>query len=153
MISPSSVCLNSSGIVRILLSCELVRLEFAVLVIFGFRLGSKLPCLFSFLFYFLVRFCFSRTPCRFFSSFLSRRRRAVSYLLLFFSFSRTLKFLIINVETNRKGSTGWKSCPIIVQYMSGCIAILRRPCCPPPDYDWLVDTFAWILRWISRMIL
>ena len=98
--------MNSSGIVRILLSCELVRLEFAVLVIFGFRLGSKLPCLFSFLFYFLVRFCFSRTPCRFFSSFLSRRRRAVSYLLLFFSFSRTLKLLIINVETNRESSTG-----------------------------------------------
>ena len=59
MISPSSVCLNSSGIVRILFSRELARLEFAVRIIFVFRLGSKLPCLFPFLFYFLVPF-FSR---------------------------------------------------------------------------------------------
>ena len=58
MISPSSVCLNSSGIVRILLSCELSRIEFSVLVVFVFRLGSKLLCLFPYLFYFLVRFHF-----------------------------------------------------------------------------------------------
>ena len=47
-ISPSSVCLNVSAITRILFSCVLARLEFSVLVIFGFRLGSKLPCLFPF---------------------------------------------------------------------------------------------------------
>ena len=91
MISPSLVCLNSSWIVRILLSCELARLEFSVLVIFDFRLGSKLPCLFPFLFYFLVRFRFLRTPCRFFSSFLSRGRLSVSFLVLYclFRFLRT----------------------------------------------------------------
>ena len=61
MILPSSVCLNYSGVVRILLSCELDRLEFSVLVIFVFRLGSKLPCLFPFLLYFLVPFHISRT--------------------------------------------------------------------------------------------
>ena len=61
--------MNSYGIVRILLSCELTRLEFAVLVLFDFRLGSKLPCLFPFLFYFLVRFRFLRTSFRFFSCF------------------------------------------------------------------------------------
>ena len=61
MISPSSLCLNSSVIVRILFSCELARFGFAVLVIFIFRLGSKLPCLFLFLFYFLVPFRFLRT--------------------------------------------------------------------------------------------
>ena len=64
--------LEFSGIVRILFSCVLARLEFAVLVIFIFRLGSKLPCLFPFLFYFLVYpvpFRFSWTPCRFFSCF------------------------------------------------------------------------------------
>ena len=54
MISPSLVCLNSSGIVRIFFSCELDRLEFAVLFIFVFRLSSKLPCLFLF-------FLFSRS--------------------------------------------------------------------------------------------
>ena len=69
MISPSSVCLNSSGIVRILFSCELAWLEFAVLVIFVFRLGSKLPCLFPFLFYFLVPFHFSRMLCCFYYCF------------------------------------------------------------------------------------
>ena len=79
LISPSSVCLISSGIVRILLSCELAWLELALLIIFDFRLGSKLPCLFPFLFYFLVRFRFLRTPFRFFSSFLSRRSLSVSY--------------------------------------------------------------------------
>ena len=36
MISPSFMCLNSSGIVRILLPCGLARLKFAVLVIFDF---------------------------------------------------------------------------------------------------------------------
>ena len=51
LISPILVHLSSSEIVRILFSCELARLRFAVLVIFGFRLGSKLPCLFLFLFY------------------------------------------------------------------------------------------------------
>ena len=71
-ISLSSVCSNVSGIVRILFSCVLDWLEFAVLVIFVFRLGSKLPCLFSLLFYCLVDpvpFCFLQTPCRFFSCF------------------------------------------------------------------------------------
>ena len=34
MISPSFVCLNSSGIVRILFSCELDWIEFAVLCLF-----------------------------------------------------------------------------------------------------------------------
>ena len=70
MISPSSVCLNSSGIVIILLSCELARLEFAVLVIFDFRLCSKLPCLFLFLLYFSFVF-------------VSRGRQDVSFLVLF----------------------------------------------------------------------
>ena len=69
MISPSLLCLNSSGIVRILFSCELARFKFAVLVIFVFRLGSKLPCLFPFLFYFLIPFRFLPTPCSFFSCF------------------------------------------------------------------------------------
>ena len=81
LISTRSVCLNSSGIVRLLLSCELARLEFSVLVILDFWLGSKLPCLFPCLFYFLVRFRFLRTPCCFFSCFVSRGR--VSFLLLF----------------------------------------------------------------------
>ena len=67
MISQSSVCLNSSGVVRILFSCKLAWLEFSVLVVFNFRLGPKFQCLFLFLFYSLVRFRFSRTPCRFFS--------------------------------------------------------------------------------------
>ena len=83
MISPSLVCLNSYGIVRILLSCELARLKFALLVIFYFRLGSKLPFLFPFLLYFLIRFHFSRTLCRFFSYFVSRGRWAVSFIVLF----------------------------------------------------------------------
>ena len=61
----------SSGIVRVLLSCELAWLEFALLVIFDFRLGSKLPCLFPFLFYFLI-------PFRIFCGL-----RAVSFLVLF----------------------------------------------------------------------
>ena len=83
MISPILVCLNSSGIVRILLSCELAWLKLALLVIFDFILGSKLPCLFPFLFYFLVHFHFSRTPFCFFSSFISRGRRSVSSLFMF----------------------------------------------------------------------
>ena len=70
MISPSSVCLNSSGLVRILFSCELALFGFSVLVIFVFRLGSKLPCLFPFLLYVLVPFRFLRI-C------------AVSFLVLF----------------------------------------------------------------------
>ena len=72
-ISLSSVCSNVSGIVRILFSCVLDRLEFAVLVIFVFRLGSKLPCLFSF--YSIVLWI----PCLF----VSCRHRAVSFLVLF----------------------------------------------------------------------
>ena len=47
MISPSLVCLNSSGIFRILFSYEMACLKFTVLVISVFRLGSKLPCLFT----------------------------------------------------------------------------------------------------------
>ena len=81
MISPSSVWLNSSGIIRILLSCELDRLEFSVIVIFDFRLGSKFSWLFPFLFYFLVRFHYSWTLCCFFSSCLSRGRRAIYFLV------------------------------------------------------------------------
>ena len=72
MISPSSVCLNISEIARILFSCELARLKFAVLVIFVFRIGSKFLCLFLFLFYSLVDpvpFRFLMTPCRLFSCF------------------------------------------------------------------------------------
>ena len=38
--------------------------------------------------------------------FVSRGRRAVSYHLFFFSFSRTVKPLIINRETNRQSSMG-----------------------------------------------
>ena len=82
MISSNSVCLNSFGIVKILPSCGLARLEFAVLVIFDFRLGSKLPVhisvfiLFSRSFLFLADavlffffFCFLRTLCCFCSCF------------------------------------------------------------------------------------
>ena len=97
LISLTSVCLISSGIVKILLSCELVWLKLALLVIFDFRLGSKLPCLFPFLFYFLVRFRFLRTPCRFCSSFLSRvscGRRAVSVLLFFLADALPFLFLL-----------------------------------------------------------
>ena len=53
MISPSSVCLNSSGIVIILLSCELARLEFAVLVIF--ILDFARSCRACFCFYYISR--------------------------------------------------------------------------------------------------
>ena len=95
MISPSSVWLNSSGIVRILLSCGLARLKFAVLVIFDFRLGWKFPCLFPFLFCFIVHFCFSRTPYRFFSCFLSRGRLSVYFPVLYglIRFNVTWSFL------------------------------------------------------------
>ena len=58
--------LEFSGILRILFSCVLARLEFAMLVIIFFRLGLKFPRLFPFLFYFLVNplpFRFSHTPC------------------------------------------------------------------------------------------
>ena len=61
ILSPRSVCLNSSGLVRIRISCELALFEFSVLVMIVFRLGSKLPCLFPFLLYFLVPFHISRT--------------------------------------------------------------------------------------------
>ena len=98
MISPSLVCLNYleivvdftkfggldlSGIVRILLSCELAWLKFAVLVIFDFRLVSKLTCLFLFLLYIFVRFRFSQTPCGLFYCFVYHGSRAVSFLVLF----------------------------------------------------------------------
>ena len=106
-VSPSSVCLNyldddftEFGVLELFWdrqNCELARLEFAVLVIFVFRLGSKLPCLFPFLFHFLVRFRFSRTPCRFFSSFLSRGRRAVSILLFFLADAVPFLFLFCTV--------------------------------------------------------
>ena len=70
-IPPSSVCLNFSGILRILFSCVLARLKFPALVIFVFRLGSKLPFLFRFFSFFIdpVPFLFSWTPCRLFSCF------------------------------------------------------------------------------------
>ena len=64
--------LDFSGFVIILFSCELARLEFAVLILFAFRLGLKLTCLFPFLFFFLIDplpFHFLGTPCRFFYSF------------------------------------------------------------------------------------
>ena len=85
------MCLISSGIVRILLSYELAWLKLALLVIFDFGLGSKLTCLFPFLFYFLVRFRFLRMPCRFFSSFLSIGRPSVSFIVMYclFRFLRT----------------------------------------------------------------
>ena len=74
--------MNSSGIVIILLSCELARLEFAVLVIFDFRLGSKLPCLCPF--YYIFSFVF-----------VSRGRRAVSFLVLFFCGLLYVSFLVL----------------------------------------------------------
>ena len=84
------VCLISSGIVRILLSCELAWIEFSLIVLFDFRLGSKLPCLFPFLFCFLFIFRFFRTLFHFFSSFHSRERLLVSFLVLYcLSFLRT----------------------------------------------------------------
>ena len=72
IIPPILVCLNFSRIVIILFSFIFARLEFSVLVIFVLRFGSKLPCQFPLLFYFLVDpvpFCFSWTPCHFFSCF------------------------------------------------------------------------------------
>ena len=54
--SLSSVRLNFYGIVIIVFSCVWTWLEFAVPVDRIFRLRSKLPCLFPFLFYFLVDF-------------------------------------------------------------------------------------------------
>ena len=47
------VVINFSWYVRILFSCVLYQLEFAMLVDFVLRLGSKLPCLFPFYFIFL----------------------------------------------------------------------------------------------------
>ena len=61
-----------SGIVRIVFIFVLAQLEFAVLIDLVFRIGSKLPCLFPFLFYFIVdpvTFIFLWIPCRFFSCF------------------------------------------------------------------------------------
>ena len=52
--SPSLVCLELSGIVRIFFSCVLARLKISVLVDLVFRLESKFPCLFPFLSYFIV---------------------------------------------------------------------------------------------------
>ena len=47
----------------------------------------------------------------------------------------------------------WKSCPVTVWYVAGCIASPSRPCFPPPNSDCMVDAFALTLRWISRIIL
>ena len=72
MISPRSVCLNYSRIIEILFSCELARIEFAVLVTFVFRLGLVVAVPVSFFILFLVDpvpFRFLRTLCRFFSCF------------------------------------------------------------------------------------
>ena len=74
------MCLNYSGIVIILLSRELARLEFSVLVIFDFRLGPKLPCLFPF--YYILSLVF-----------ISRGRCAVSFLVLFLVDSDPFLFL------------------------------------------------------------
>ena len=65
--------LEFSGIVRRFFSCVLALIKFDMLVN-HFRLGSELLCLSPFLFYSLVdsvTFLFLRTPCRFFSSFVS----------------------------------------------------------------------------------
>ena len=48
------MCLNFSGFARYVFSCVWARLEFAVLVDLVSRLYLKLPCLFPFLFSFLV---------------------------------------------------------------------------------------------------
>ena len=45
-----------------------------------------------------------------------------------------------------------KSYKITVWYVDDCIFILRRPCFPPPNYDWMVDAFDWFFQWISRII-
>ena len=96
MISPSLVCLDSSGIVRTLFSCKLSWLKFTVLVIFVFIIGSKLPFLFLFLFYFLLDplpFCLSWNPFHLFSSFVwyipicwHLKILARALMLYFFSF-------------------------------------------------------------------
>ena len=70
IILPSSVCLKSFGIARILFSCEMARLEFAMRVIFDFWLGSKFPFLFPF--YHILSLVF-----------VSCGRHAVSFLVLF----------------------------------------------------------------------
>ena len=43
--------------------------------------------------------------------------------------------------------------PITVWYVAGCVASPRRLCFPPPNYDWMVYVIAFILRWISQIIL
>ena len=57
---------------------------------------------------------------------------------------------LASTEAVYGGQAGhWNYCPVVVWYVAGCIARLRRQCFPPTDYDWMVDTFAWILQWIS----
>ena len=95
-VSPSLVCLNypcyfcftkfgvlglsrddftKFGVLEFFWNCQnhlfswIVSAQISVLVIFVFRLGSKLPCLFPFLFYFIVPFCFLWSPCHLFSYF------------------------------------------------------------------------------------
>ena len=80
MILLTLVCLIYSGIVRILLSCELAWLKFSLFVVFDFNLGSKLPCLFPF--YYIFSFVI-----------VSCGRRAVSLLLLFLSDAFPILFL------------------------------------------------------------
>ena len=41
----------------------------------------------------------------------------------------------------------------MVCYVPGSIANPRRQCCLPPNSYWMVDMFAWILRWISWIVL
>ena len=84
LISPSLVCLISSGFVRILLSCELAWLEFALLVIFDFWLGLKFPCLFLFLFFFSFVFVYCG-------------RRAISFIVFFLADAFPFLFLFCTV--------------------------------------------------------
>ena len=39
-----------------------------------------------------------------------------------------------------------KTFPITVRYMDGWITSPKIPCCPPPNYYWMVDVFSWILE-------
>ena len=72
IISFSSVCLNSSGMIRIHFSCELDWLEFSVLIFF---LNLALSCCACFRFYFISFWI----PYLF----VSRGPRAVSFLVFF----------------------------------------------------------------------
>ena len=44
-------------------------------------------------------------------------------------------------------------CPVTVCYVACCIVIPRRPWCPPPSSNFMVEAFTWVLRWILKMIL